>query len=267
MTQYGIYEKALISKDFEKSLIYAKSVGYNFWEIAIDNDRKERLDWNKEQINQLLTTCQDTEMPIYNMVLSLHRDYPLGSDDEEVRNQALNYLEQAIDLASNLGVRTIQIAGYYSSGANENDGSIRNYTESLREGASYASSKGILLGIENMDYDLIEANTILEIIKEIDNPFLGVFLDVGNFAANELDPIRELENCLPYLIGLHLKETDKGVYRRLKFGKGIVKFQDIFNFLEESNYKGYFGVEMWNDENPDSLNEIKHAIEWLIEQR
>lgn len=267
MTQYGIYEKALISDDLKESLNYAKSVGYNFWEIAIDNDRKERLDWNKEKRNQLIKTCQETEMPIYNMVLSLHRDYPLGSNDEKVRNQALNYLIQAVDLASSLGIRTIQIAGYYTSGSDTDDGSITYYTEILKEGASYASSKGIMLGIENMDYDLTEARTIIEVVKEINNPFLGVFLDVGNFAANELDPIKELQKGLPYLVGLHLKETDIGVYRRVKFGKGIVNFHEIFNFLTESNYKGYFGVEMWNDDNPDSLNEIKHAIEWLIEQR
>lgn len=267
MTQYGIYEKALISDDLKRSLNYAKSEGYNFWEIAIDNDRKERLNWNNEQLEKIRVLCHETEMPIYNMVLSLHRDYPLGSNDENVRNQALNYLKQAVDLASKLGVRTIQIAGYYTSGSDKHDGSIAFYTETLKEGASYASSKGIMLGIENMDYDLTEASAILAVVKEINNPFLGVFLDVGNFAANELNPIEELEKSLPFLVGLHLKETDIGIYRRVKFGTGIVNFHGIFNYLTESNYKGYFGVEMWNDDNPDSLNEIKHAIEWLIEQR
>lgn len=263
MAEFGIYEKALLTDDIEESLVYAKKEGYSFWELAVDNERKERLDWEDNHIEELLMICHRSKMPIYNMVLSLHRDYPLGSTNQATRDLALDYLYKAIDLASRLGIRTIQLAGYITSGDGVGDGSISNYIESLISGTAYASSKGILLGIENMDYDLIDAKTILEVVKAVSNPFLGMFLDVGNFAANNFDPIKELEDCFPYLFGIHLKETQKGVYRRVKYGEGIVEFKQIFQFLKENNYDGYYGVEMWNDNSPESLEEIKSAINWL----
>lgn len=266
MAQYGIYEKALISENLEESLIYASKEGYNFWEIAVDNDRKERLYWDEQKIHELVTLCQKTNMPIFNMVLSLHRDYPLGSSDPQKRYEAVEYLYKAIDLAVKLGIRTIQLAGYYTSSALDNDGTILEYTESLKKGAAYASSNGVILAIENMDYGLTDSTSIISIIEEVNNPYLGAFLDVGNFAANKFNPIKELEKALPYIFGLHLKETKIDVYRRVKFGEGIVDFKSILQFLKSSGYDGYLGIEMWNDDNPESLEEIKNAINWLKNQ-
>lgn len=266
MAKYGIYEKALLNEDFKESLVYAKEQGYDFWEISIDKERKERLSWNKDQIDKMMKLCSDTEMPIYNMVLSLHRDYPLGSFNEGVREKSLEYLFQAIDLASKLGIRTIQLAGYYTSEGKDN-GDLETYIDTLTKGVSYASQNGVVLAIENMDYDLIDTKDILYVVQKINNPFLKMFLDVGNFAANELDPIEELEKAFPHLVGLHLKETKIATYRRVAFGDGIVDFKNIFKYLKENKYDGYFGVEMWNDNDPDSLITIKDAIDWLKEQK
>lgn len=266
MAKYGIYEKALLNEDFEESLVYAKKQGYDFWEISIDKERKERLSWDKAELDEMKRLCSDTEMPIYNMVLSLHRDYPLGSFDEDVRKKSLEYLFQAIDLASKLGIRTIQLAGYYTSEGKEN-GDLETYIDTLTKGVSYAAQNGVILAIENMDYDLIDTKDILYVVKKINNPFLKMFLDVGNFAANGLDPIGELQEALPYLVGLHLKETKIATYRRVAFGAGIVNFEEIFKYLKENRYEGYFGIEMWNDNDPESLITIKEALDWLKKQR
>lgn len=263
MAKFGIYEKALLKEDLEKSLLFAKESGYTFWEISIDNAKKERLFWDSEQVRELLDLCNRTSMPIFNMVLSLNRDYPLGITDSKLREEGINYVKRAVDLASVLGIRTIQIAGYYSSDKNMNDGNIDIFIESLEECVFYASSKGILLGIENMDYDITNSEQILKVIKKINNPYLGAFLDVGNFVANNIDPIREFKKCMPYLFGIHLKDTQEGVYRRIDYGKGKVDFDSFFEFLKNENYHGYFGIEMWNDNNSNSLDIIKQSNDWI----
>lgn len=233
MVSCGIYEKALLRNNLEKSLKYAHYCGYTFWEISIDNERKDRLYWSNEKIKEIRNICLETNMPIYNMVLSIHRDYPLGSKDKNIREKGLDYLIKAIDLAVKLGVRTIQLAGYYNSSKNAKDGTRNLFVDLLKEGVKYASSNGIMLGIENMDYDLISSDDIRGIVEEINSPYLKYFLDVGNFMANELNPIRELKDVVPNLIGLHLKETNVGVYRRVDFGEGIVPFREILDFLKK----------------------------------
>ncbi len=267
MVEYGIYEKALISSDLENSLRYAHSHGYTFWEISIDSDRKSRLDWSEKEIEDLLNICLKTNMPIFNMVLSIHREFPLGSNNSEIRTQGLKYLYKAIDLSVKLGIRTIQLAGYYNSSNALSDGDCEYFINSLRKGAQYAESKGVMLGIENMDYDLVSTKEIKYIIETINSPYLNYFLDVGNFIANGLDPLDELKDIIPRLVGLHLKETRKKTYRRVDFGTGSVPFEKIFVFLNQNNYNGYLGIEMWNDDNPDSLHKIDHARTWLENKR
>lgn len=263
MANYGIYEKALISDNLENSLNYARGSGYTFWEISIDKSRKGRLYWDDESIKRMADVCLKTDMPIYNMVLSIHRDYPLGSYDGDIREKGLEYLFRAIDLAVKLGIRTIQLAGYYTSAKEAKDGSIEVFTESLIAGAKYAAANGVMLGIENMDYDLTSVEDIISVVNKVNNPYLNYFLDVGNFMANELNPLKELKEVIPYLVGLHLKETNKGIYRRVDFGRGIVPFKQIFELLKKNGYDGYFGVEMWNDDDSESLNKISDAIKWL----
>ena len=51
-------------------------------------------------------------LPIKTMCLSGHRKYPLGSRDESVRARGLEIMEKAIQLACDLGLRIIQLAGY-----------------------------------------------------------------------------------------------------------------------------------------------------------
>ena len=266
MAKYGIYEKALSLEDLESSLKYAKEAGYDYWEISVDKDREYRLSWTDKSIESLLLSCKTTDMPIFNMVLSIHRDFPLGCFDESKRNQGIEYLKQAIILGGKLNVRTIQLAGYYTTGNGYNDGSIDLYIQSLKKCMNLASERGILLGIENMDRDLIDSKDILYIVENINSPYLNMFLDVGNFAANNLNVIEQLKVGLPHLVGVHLKETKLNKYRRVPFGQGVVEFSNILRFLSQKNYDGYFGVEMWNDNSLDSLNIVKESLEWLVSQ-
>lgn len=46
------------------------------------------------------------------MCLSAHRRFPFGSADPAIREKAYLIMDQAIDFAVDLGIRTIQIAGY-----------------------------------------------------------------------------------------------------------------------------------------------------------
>ena len=113
--EIGLYEKAL-PKDLswiEKFRI-AKSVGYDYIEISIDEtpDRLSRLDIDKSTQMNLLTAISETGMHIGSMCLSAHRKYPFGSTDPKIRQQSMDIMAKALVLASSLGARTIQLAGY-----------------------------------------------------------------------------------------------------------------------------------------------------------
>jgi len=111
----GIYEKALpASLSWDERLSMAGAAGYDFVEMSIDeSDAKlARLDWSESEIASMRTAIANAGVPIFTMGLSAHRKYPLGSADPELRRKAFEIFRQTIELASELGVKVIQVMGY-----------------------------------------------------------------------------------------------------------------------------------------------------------
>ena len=121
----GLYEKAMPpGMSWREKLCFAKEAGYDYVEISIDekDDKLARLDWSREERLELVRTMSEVGLPIRSMCLSGHRKYPLGATDPAVRARGMEIMEKAIVLADDLGVRTIQLAGYdvyYEPGSRE----------------------------------------------------------------------------------------------------------------------------------------------------
>ncbi|MGD8114017.1 MAG: TIM barrel protein, partial [Sphaerochaetaceae bacterium] len=142
--QLGLYEKALPSElSFRQKLQIAKESGFDWLEISIDEspEKQKRLYWNKEQVSDLKHAIDETGVPILTMCLSGHRKYPFGSHDLTVRQKSLDIMEKAIELASDLGVRIIQLAGYdvYYETSDETKRTARSFLRSYRWCPSFPS--------------------------------------------------------------------------------------------------------------------------------
>ena len=121
----GLYEKAMpATLTWEEKLACAKECGYDFVEISIDetDERLARLDWTEQERMDLVRTMREQGVPIRSMCLSGHRKYPFGATDASVRARSMEIMEKAIQLADDLGIRIIQLAGYdvyYEEGTDE----------------------------------------------------------------------------------------------------------------------------------------------------
>ena len=111
----GLYEKAMPKgMTWRDMLLCARECGYDFVEISIDETdaRLARLDWTAEERLELVRTMKEVGVPIRSMCLSGHRKYPLGASDPAVRARGMEIMEKAVELADDLGIRIIQLAGY-----------------------------------------------------------------------------------------------------------------------------------------------------------
>lgn len=111
----GLYEKSMPNNlSFVEKLLCTKECGFDYLEISIDetDEKLSRLNMSKEERKYLLDVMSVCEVPIRTMCLSGHRKYPLGSLDEGTRTKGMKIMKKAIDLADDLGIRIIQIAGY-----------------------------------------------------------------------------------------------------------------------------------------------------------
>ena len=141
----GLYEKAMPkAMDWRAMLECAKECGYDFVEISIDETdyRLARLEWTKEERLELVQLMKEVGIPIRTMCLSGHRKYPFGASDPAVRARGMEIMEKAIELADDLGIRIIQLAGYdvyYEEGTAESE---RLFRENLIKATHMAEAKG-----------------------------------------------------------------------------------------------------------------------------
>jgi L-ribulose-5-phosphate 3-epimerase/hexulose-6-phosphate isomerase len=270
----GMYEKAVPADlTWRERLDVARESGFDYVEISIDESdaRLERLDWSVDRRRELLRAQDEARLPIRSMCLSGHRKYPLGASDPEVRTRGLKIMEKALDLACDLGIRTIQLAGYdvyYEEGTKD---TRAWFAENLATSVEMAAKRGVLLGFETMETPFMDTvEKAMRYVSEIDSPYLGVYPDMGNLTnASFLYGTSVADDCKTgrgHIVAAHCKETVAGRYREVTFGTGttdwvafdeIVK-QGVRRFVAEF---WYVGSDEWRREAADAAAFVRGKID------
>lgn len=203
----------------------AKECGYDYVELSVDetDEKLARLDWTKGERLALVTEMYRVGLPLRSMCLSGHRKYPFGAKDPEVRKRGMEIMEKAIDLADDLGIRTIQLAGYDAYYEKDQwEGSRQAFLENLTKATEMAAAKGISMGFETMETPFM--NTVWKsmfYVNHIDNPWLGVYPDCGNLTnaavADGSSVTDDLYSGRGHVIAMHLKATKPGLFRDMVF--------------------------------------------------
>lgn len=111
----GLYEKAMPKElSWMEKLEAAKAAGFDYIEMSIDetDEKLARLTMSESEKEEIRMAIKKTGIPVGSICLSGHRKYPLGDPNPEKQRRSLDIMEKAAALAAELGVRTIQLAGY-----------------------------------------------------------------------------------------------------------------------------------------------------------
>lgn len=263
----GLYEKAMPKElNWKEKLETAKATGYDFVEISIDetDEKLARLDWSKEERRELVDLMYQIGVPVRTMCLSGHRKYPIGSNDPKICARGMEIMEKAIQLADDLGIRIIQLAGYdvyYEESTSE---TVQRFGENLRKCERMAARAGIVLGFETMETEFM--NTVekaMRYVNKIDSPYLGVYPDMGNItnAAKEYgtDVLEDIRTGTGHLDAVHLKETVPGVFREVRFGTGHVDFPSVIHETWKAGVRRYV-TEFWYTGDPEWKKDLDLAV-------
>lgn len=160
------------------------------------------------------------------------------------------------------------MAGYYAHYEDPDPEQRERYVASLRRALPQAARDGVLLGIENVDgTDVTSISRGMNIVREVNSPWLQMYPDIGNIAEQQLDEMEELRAGEGHMLAIHLKDVRVGEPRRVPMGEGIVDFPRAFAELARQGWSGRMMIEMWNDEAPESVQrcvEARQIIEsWL----
>lgn len=272
----GIYEKALPKDlDWPARLALAKALDFDFVEMSIDetDERMTRLSWSKAERAAFCAAVRDFDVSVPSVCLSAHRRFPFGSRDAATRVKARDIMRRAIDLCIDLGIRTIQVAGYDVYYEEADVGTKERFIEGLQWSVREAAKAQVMLAVEIMDTAFINSITRWrEYDQLIHSPYFCVYPDLGNLTAWGNDVQAELRAGIDRIVAIHLKDTRRvtgdypGQFRDVPFGDGCVDFKACFATLAELGYRGPFLMEMWTEKSDEPVVEIATARRWMIEQ-
>ncbi|MGH7947092.1 MAG: sugar phosphate isomerase/epimerase family protein [Opitutaceae bacterium] len=125
----------------------------------------------------------------------------------------------------------------------------------LEECGDYAAKSGVFLGLENHD-SIGSAKTLIPMIKAVNNPWVGINLDSGNFRTP--DPYKDFAECIPYAVNVQLKAEIHGDGG----GKKPADMKRFTQLLRDGGYQGWVALEYEASEDsavavPRLLKELK----------
>lgn len=264
--QIGLYEKALPSSlTWKDRMKAAKAAGFDNIELSIDesDERLARLDSSKGERKELFNLARDMETPFGSICLSGHRKYPLGSGDPAICARGLYIMDKTLELASDLGIRYIQLAGYDVYYEESSADTVKRFRERLGQCVHKAAKYGVLLGFETMETPFMDTvKKAMNYVDTIASPYLGVYPDLGNLTNASLlygvSVSDDLKTGAGHIIAAHIKETQPGKYRDIPFKTGHVDFNTVIEACWHLGVRRYV-TELWYQGNDTWLDDIQEA--------
>ncbi len=208
------------------------------------------------------------------VMLSIHQDFV--SPDAAERKKHIDHTVHCIDLAAQMGIpairlnsgrwKTIQsfddlmkvkgneppLAGY------KNEDAIKWCIDSIRECLPAAEKAGVVLALENHWGLTTSVDTLLQIWRAVDSPWLGINLDTGNFPD---DPYEGLAKVAPHATIVQAKTYyGGGVWYTLD-----LDYKRIAGIFRKAGFWGYISLEMEGKEPattavPKSIEALRAAF-------
>ncbi len=262
----GLYEKAMPNElSWKEKMLAARESGYDFIEISVDetDEKLRRLDMPKEERWSILRLSEEMKMPIRSMCLSGHRKFPLGSHDENIRRRSLEIMEKACELADDLGVRIIQLAGYDVYYEESDAETLEHFSRNLKKCTEIAAKHGVMLGFETMETPFMDTvKKSMKYVRQMDSPYLHVYPDLGNLTNAAVlyreDLYEDIRAGAGRIIAMHLKETVPGEYRNRHYGDGHVNFEKGIDLAWKMGVRR-FVTEFWYLGDENWMEELKQS--------
>ena len=170
-------------------------------------------------------------------------------------DKEMAYTKQWIDRASVLGAPHIRVFAGSPKGIDE-AGARKQVIRTLEELGAYAATKGVWLGVENHGGVVATPEGLLEIVKAVNSPAVGINLDTGNFHGP--DPYADLARCAPWAVNVQVKVEIKRAGAKEPEASDLKKVAEL---LRAANYQGWVVLEY--EAKPDPFSAVPEHLRAL----
>ncbi len=147
------------------------------------------------------------------------------------------------EIAYQLGSSHVRVFGGTVPAGSSEDEAATWVAEILKRCADHAADRGVVLGLENHGGITSRAERILEIVRAVDHPNVGVNLDTGNFRE---DPYNQIQLCLPHAVNAQFKVE----MRDARGNHEPSDWDRIVRMFAAASYRGYMALEYEAAEDP-----------------
>lgn len=211
-----------------------------------------------------------SDVGVESLIMMVDEEEKLGDTDAEKRKKAVEDHYKWVNAAKILGCHSIRVNAF-------GEGSLEELKTSLTDGLSqlteYAAKEKINVILENHGLHTSNVDFMVDIIKEVNNPFLGTLPDFGNWCLNaEWGSTQTTKNCD------EIYPPDEGLSKFLPYAKGVsaksyafdsngnetvIEYQKLLSIVKKSDFDGHIGIEFEgeNMEEPAGIKATKALIE------
>jgi sugar phosphate isomerase/epimerase len=176
----------------------------------------------------------------------------------DLRQKEVAEVRKWVDAAERLGASHIRVFGGTVPKTSNEDEAAGWVTEVLKRASEYSATKGVVLGLENHGGITERADRIIQIVRQVDSPYVGINLDTGNFNREVL---AQIEKCVPYAVNVQVKAE----MRQEAGGRAPQDWSKIVQLLRSGGYKGYLALEYEAKEPaPDAVPRLMKKLQSII---
>jgi sugar phosphate isomerase/epimerase len=258
----GHLRAGLVAYSFRKQL-EAKTMTYEALIRYVSELGLDGLDttvyWFPDTSDQFLATLRRTAYKNGVSLYSIATRVRLCQPTAELQSAEVESAKKWIDVAVKVGASHMRVfGGAVPKGASQEQ-AIAFAVGVAKRAGEYAGSKGIILGVEDDGGLTTTAEPTVEIVKQVDSPWVGINLDTGNFPK---DSYAQVAMCLPYAVSTHVK-------RNLKTADGTAETADwdrLAGMFVKAGYKGYLSLEYEEKDSaetavPPLIAELKRVVQ------
>ena len=180
------------------------------------------------------------------------------------RNQRLDFLKKAVDIAAELGSDAVS----FWSGRPDSPASTQEHWEWLATGCfqlcRHAEAHGVRLAFEPEPGMFIDTmDRYAELRERVDHPLFGLTIDIGHLhCLGEVPIADQLRRWRERLWNIHIEDMRRGVHDHLMFGEGEIDFGEVLETLQEIGYGGGVHVEL-SRHSHDAVETARRSLEFL----
>lgn len=191
-----------------------------------------------------------SDVGVQSLIMMVDEKEKLGDSDVVRRKNAVEDHFKWVNAAKLLDCHSIRVNAF-------GDGEPEELKDALIDGlgqlTAYAAKEEIHVILENHGLHTSNAAYMVDIIKAVDNPFLGTLPDFGNWCTSaEWGGTKESQNCatiynpsqgltefMPYATGVSAKTYEFDA----DGNDTIIDYPKLLQIVKNSDFDGYIGIE------------------------